>query len=111
MKIAHFSEIENKPIDDKEVAGVSMRMLISSDDGAPNFAMRLFHVEPKGYTFYHSHDWEHEMFVIEGEGEVVTSDGSKSIKQGFAVFIAPDEVHQIKNTGNCMLSFLCLVPN
>jgi len=73
--------------------------------------MRLFHVEPGGYTFHHSHDFEHEIFVIEGEGEVLTPEGTKPFKAGYAIFIVPDEIHQFKNNGKTRLSFLCLVPN
>lgn len=111
MKISHFSEIEQQPVHDTNVAGVSKRILISAMDNAPNFTMRLFHVEPGGYTYYHSHDFEHEVFVVEGEGEVVTPDGSKPFETNYAIFIEPGEVHQFKNTGKTRLSFLCLVPN
>jgi len=111
MKISHYSQIEAQPVPDASVSGVSKRILISTKDNAPNFTMRLFHVEPGGYTYHHSHDFEHEIFVIEGEGEVVTSESSTPINAGYAVFIKPGEVHQLKNSGNSRLSFLCLVPN
>ena len=111
MKIAHYKEIEEKPFEDADVSGVSRRILISAKDNAPNFTMRLFHVEPGGYTYHHSHDFEHEVFVIEGEGEVVTPEGSTPFKTGYSIFVEPDEIHQFKNTGNTRLSFLCLVPN
>ena len=111
MKINHYSEIEEQPIEDTNVSGVSKRILISAKDNAPNFTMRLFHVEPGGYTYNHSHDFEHEVFVIEGEGEVVTPDSSKPFTTGYAIFIEPGEVHQFRNTGQTRLSFLCLVPN
>jgi len=111
MKISHFTEIEEQPVDDANVSGVSKRILISAGDNAPNFTMRLFHVDPGGYTYNHSHDFEHEVFVIEGEGEVVTPAGSTPFKSGFAIFVEPNEIHQFRNTGQTRLSFLCLVPN
>jgi quercetin dioxygenase-like cupin family protein len=111
MKITHFSEIKAKPVEDAGVSEVSKRILISVEDKAPNFTMRLFHVEPGGYTYHHSHDFEHEVFVIEGEGEVMTPEGSKPFKTGYAIFVEPGEVHQFRNTGQTQLSFLCLVPN
>ncbi|MFZ5516115.1 MAG: cupin domain-containing protein [Candidatus Zhuqueibacterota bacterium] len=110
MKAVHYTDIDAKSIEVDGVSGVTMRMLISHDDGAPNFAMRLFHVEPGGYTFHHSHDWEHEMFVIEGQGEAITPDGTKPVQAGYAIFVPPGEVHQFRNTGATRLSFLCLVP-
>ncbi len=107
----HYSNIESNPVKAEGVSGVSMRMLISKNDGAPNFAMRLFHVEPGGYTFHHSHEWEHEMFVIEGEGQAITNEGTNDLKAGYTIFVPPGEVHQFKNTGTTRLSFLCVVPN
>jgi quercetin dioxygenase-like cupin family protein len=111
MKINHYSEIEKQPVEDTTVSGVSKRILISAKDNAPNFTMRLFHVEPGGYTYYHSHDFEHEAFIIEGAGEIVTPGGVIQFKTGFAIFVEPGEVHQFRNTGKTRLSFLCLVPN
>jgi len=84
---------------------------ISDKDKAPNFAMRLFEVAPGGYTpFLHTHDWEHEIFILEGEG--VTNDGEKviKIKSGTVIYVAPNEKHQFKNTGTGTLKLLCLIP-
>ena len=111
MKIAHYSEIDEIKIHDSNTAGVTRRVLISAEDNAPNFTMRLFHIEPDGYTYHHTHDFEHEIFVVEGEGEAITSEGPKPVKTGSAIFIEPNEVHQIKNTGETRMSILCIVPN
>jgi quercetin dioxygenase-like cupin family protein len=111
MKINHYSEIEATPVRDPNVSGVSRRVLISASDNALNFTMRLFHVEPGGYTYHHSHDFEHEIFIIEGEGEVINNHGLKLCQAGYAIFVEPNEVHQLKNTGKTQMSFLCLVPN
>jgi quercetin dioxygenase-like cupin family protein len=111
MKITHYNEIEEIPVQDPNVSGVSRRVLISAADNAPNFTMRLFHVEPDGYTYYHSHDFEHEIFIIEGEGEVIIGEDSKPIQAGYAILVQPNEVHQLKNTGNIRMTLLCLVPN
>jgi len=56
---------------------VRVKWLIDEKVGAENFAMRLFEVEPGGYTPYHKHPWEHEVFVLEGDGVVVGVDGEK----------------------------------
>jgi quercetin dioxygenase-like cupin family protein len=50
---------------------VKVRWLITKEIGAENFAMRLFEIEPGGYTPLHSHPWEHEVFILEGEGVVI----------------------------------------
>lgn len=111
MKITHYQEIKATPVLDPNVSGVSRRVLISAADNAPNFTMRLFHVEPGGYTYHHSHDFEHEIFIIEGSGTAITEHGSAPFEAGSVILVEPNEVHQLKNTGVMRMSFLCLVPN
>ena len=41
----------------EEVAGVSRRDIITADDGAPLFTMRVFEVEPGSSTPSHSNQW------------------------------------------------------
>ena len=111
MKIADYKEINAEPVDFEETKDVKVRWLISDKDKAPNFAMRLFEVGPGGYSPLHTHKWEHEVFVLEGEG--VTTDGVKEskIKSGTVVYVGPEEKHQFKNTGTDTLKFLCMIPN
>jgi len=52
-----------------------MRDLISEKDGAPNFRLRHFVIEPGGHTPLHRHDWEHENYFISGKGILVTERG------------------------------------
>ena len=89
---------------------VRVKWLIDEKVGAENFAMRLFEVEPGGYTPYHKHPWEHEVFVLEGDGVVVGVDGENKITKGSVVFIPPNEKHQFRNVGDKALKFLCLIP-
>jgi len=77
---------------------------------APTFVMRKFRIKPGGYTPLHAHDYEHEVYVLEGLGEVRNEKQSIPIKQGSVVFIPPNEVHQFRNVGDDDLVFLCLVP-
>lgn len=110
MKILHYSEVEAKDAGEG-VSKLKVRWLITKDMGAENFAMRLFEIEPGGYSPFHSHPWEHEVFILEGEGIVVGVSEKRSFKPGDAIFIPPNEKHQFKNDGNKTLKFLCLVPN
>lgn len=58
--------------------GVKIRVIISKEDGAPNCVMRRFTIEPGGHTPYHTHNWEHEIYVLSGEGEARQGDRSVS---------------------------------
>lgn len=87
-----------------------MRLLISEKEGAENFAMRMFTVAPGGHTPYHFHDYEHEVFVLEGKGLLRGEDGSHEFASGAVIFVQPNEKHQFVNAGDSPLKFLCLIP-
>lgn len=93
------------------VEGVTIRWLISKDDGAPGFAMRLFEVEPGGHSPLHSHDWEHEVYIVDGSGEIVFEGERKKFEKGWFILVPPCREHQFVNTGDDVMRFLCLVPN
>jgi quercetin dioxygenase-like cupin family protein len=109
MKARHWSEIEAKDADEG-ASKLKVRWLITKDMGARNFAMRLFEMQPGGNSPLHSHDWEHEVFVLEGEGTVLGGSEERQFKPGDAVFVPPNERHQFRNTGKKPVKFLCLVP-
>jgi quercetin dioxygenase-like cupin family protein len=111
MKVAHFSQTPAEKVHMEGAEGVCVRWLISDRDGAPNFAMRYFEIEPGGYTPRHSHPYEHEVFILEGEGVVLEGDIERRLRPGVAVYVAPNELHQFRNTGATVLRMLCLVPH
>jgi len=106
--IRNYKEVLEQKVN--EGKGVRVRWLISKPEGAPNFAMRLFTVEPGGYTPFHSHPWEHEVFILSGEGELVGENDTLPFKEGDAIFVKPLEYHQFKNTGDDDLRFICVIP-
>jgi len=90
-----FNHLEVKA-EKVEMAGakdVTVRWLITKKTGAENFAMRLFEMYPGGYTPLHNHDWEHEIYVLDGEGIVRGGDKEKEFKRGDVIFIPPNERH------------------
>jgi quercetin dioxygenase-like cupin family protein len=89
---------------------VKVRWLITKEMGAENFAMRLFEIEPGGYTPLHNHPWEHEVFILEGEGVVIGENKEIKFKEGYVVFIPPGEKHQFRNTCERVVKLLCLIP-
>lgn len=111
MKVVNYESIEQNPVEMQGANGCSMRQLVTDADGAPNFAMRQFEVAPGGNTPLHSHPYEHEVFVLEGQGIVMEGDQERPLQKGDVVYVAPDDVHQFKNVGDGPLKFLCLVPN
>lgn len=111
MKVNHYEIVTQKPVELEGSKGCSVRWLVGPEQGAPNFAMRQFEVAAGGHTPRHRHPYEHEVFVLEGTGEVLEGDVAHPLRSGDVIYVRPDEVHQFRNTGNVPLKFLCLVPN
>ena len=106
MKVINYREAKSI----KEVPGVTKRDVITADDGAPNFCMRVFEIEPASSSPSHSHPFEHEVFVISGRGLVLGEAGATQIEEGSVIFVAPNEHHCFVNNGNQTLRFVCLIP-
>ena len=111
MKIQNYEQTEQQPVTMEGSVGCSVRWLIGTKEQAPNFAMRQFEVAAGGHTPKHSHPYEHEVFVLEGEGVILEGDTEHKLSAGDVVFVKPDEIHQFQNRGESPLKFLCLVPN
>jgi quercetin dioxygenase-like cupin family protein len=111
MTVQHYEQVAAAPVDMPGAAGCRVRWLVGEKDGAPTFAMRQFEVEAGGYTPKHSHDFEHEVFVLEGTGTLIEGELEQPLGPGDVVFVRPNEIHQFRNTGGAPLKFLCLIPN
>jgi quercetin dioxygenase-like cupin family protein len=83
-----------------------MHEVITNADGAPNFSMRVFEIEPGSSTPYHSHPWEHEVFVFSGRGVVKSEAGETQVKKDSVVFIPAEEQHCFTSNGNEPLRFV-----
>jgi quercetin dioxygenase-like cupin family protein len=111
MQVKSTESVPSQKVVMPGASGCTVRWLVSDEDGAPNFAMREFEVAVGGYTPRHSHPYEHEVYVLAGEGVVYRGDEAHPIKSGDAVYVESDEVHQFKNVGSAPMRFLCMVPN
>lgn len=111
MKVQSLEQVESVPVTMEGAVGCRVRWLIGERDGAPNFAMRQFEVQPGGHTPKHSHPYEHEVYVLEGTGEILEGDVPRAFRAGDVILVQPDEIHQFRNTSQAPLKFLCLVPN
>jgi len=89
-----------------------IRWLIDKRQGAPNFALRVIELPGQGDRIpLHRHDYEHEVFVLEGKGRVLAADGAKDVARGDYVFTLPGEEHGFENTGDGPFRFICVIPN
>lgn len=110
MHVAKWDEVDGKTVAEAGAEGVTIRVLMGENVGAPNFTMRRFEVAPGGRTPYHSHPWEHEVYVLSGRGTVRRKDGEAAVGPGSFVYVAPGEEHNFSNAGDSPFSFLCIIP-
>ena len=111
MKVNHHSDIELKAVEMEGAANTKVRQLIGANVSAANFAMRMFEIDPGGHTPRHQHDYEHEIYVLEGEGVVFEGDEQHTLKSGDVIYVHPNDIHQFRNTGSETMKMLCLIPN
>ena len=110
MIVKKYHEVEKEKLTTAGVKDATIRWLIGMDSPAPNFYMRLFEVEPGGHSPFHSHEMEHEIFVVEGKGRINTEKEPIPLEQGSFALIMPEEKHQFENVGDTTFKFLCVIP-
>lgn len=91
--------------------GITIRWVIGRPEGAPNFAMRVIEFQPGAVFETHQHPFEHEIFVLEGEGVAEGPEGEIPMRPGVALYVPPDEPHGYRNTGEGTLRFICVIPH
>jgi quercetin dioxygenase-like cupin family protein len=107
--VKHYSQVPVKEFG-PEAPGAAIRVLISEEDGAPVYKMRMIEIQAKGSSPHHHHPYEHENYVLEGEGEVEINGQCYPLKPGTVVLVPADALHQYRNTGASLLRFLCSIP-
>jgi len=110
MNVFRYDTVKVEDVVTEGASKVKVRWLITKEMGANNFAMRVFEVAPDGYTPLHSHSWEHEIFVLDGTGELYDGKKVTFFKAGDVAFVPSNERHQFKNNGKLLLRFICLIP-
>lgn len=111
MKITNLKQCEKSPVNLNGASKASRQVPIGKADGAPNFSIRVFTLEPGGHTPHHLHDSEHLNYVISGQGEVMNGEQPSPVSAGDFVLVNPQEKHQYRNTGDAPLVFMCMVPS
>jgi quercetin dioxygenase-like cupin family protein len=112
MKTISLNKVEKKKVNMQGAEKAWKQMPLSTEDGVPMYSLRVFTVEPGGFTPYHQHPYEHMNYIIEGEGALVDADGNeRPIKAGDFALVNPDEKHQYRNkSGDKPFVMICGVP-
>lgn len=109
-----IKNMDQVPLQDVNMEGakdVKVRVLFGPADNAPTFAMRVFELSGGGHTPFHTHPFEHEAMLLDGDIAVVTEEGDRPLQKGDVILVPPDEKHQFKNRSETESArFMCLVP-
>lgn len=102
--------VPSRAVTDDGAAGIEIREVFTDREGAPTFALRRFDVAPGGHTPFHVHPWEHEVYILEGEGELRTEAAVRRFHAGDALLVPPNVRHQFAGTAVNAMRFLCMIP-
>ncbi len=111
MKIIHYKKAKIATYSGDAAKGVTGRVLIGKADGAKNLCLRVFELEAGAYTGKHAHDWEHEVFIHAGKGSILRDGKWVPFGAEDVIFIPGGEEHQLRNDGNELLIFVCVIPS
>ncbi|HID88877.1 MAG TPA: cupin domain-containing protein [Anaerolineae bacterium] len=102
--------VPEKEVADPDTEGVTGKVLIGPQDGAPHFRIRYFRIEPGGHSRLDQHPHDHGVYVLHGHGLVRMGDEEVEVGPGDVVYIPGNERHQFRAVGDEPLGFLCVVP-
>lgn len=89
----------------------TLRELINANSANVSFGYSLAHawVKPKSKTLPHKLKSSELYYILRGEGKMYIDDKIKEVEKYDAIYIPPNAVQHIENTGNEDLVFLCIV--
>ena len=102
--------IDPELYEESGTAGATRRVLIGPADGARNFAMRYFEIPPGGRSALDRHAHDHGVYILKGKARLALRGAAHDLGPGDVAYIAPYEAHQLENTGDEPLGFLCVIP-
>ena len=93
----------------EEVQQVIKHVLVGPDEGAPNFVIRYFQVPVGDNTFYDQHPHEHGIVILHGTAKVQINEEFFELGPLDAIFISGNDIHQLTNSGDTPLGFICVI--
>lgn len=111
MICKHLLDIPAEKIEKEGFHAMSARFALTKQDGVPHYALRVMEFGPGGCTSLHAHKEEHEFYFLDDHAALVTANGEQvKMRQGDCVYIAPRELHQLKNLGSGIMRVVCTIP-
>lgn len=87
---------------------ISRQTLLEGGDDLP-VEVRVFEIQPGGYSTLERHEHQHVVMVLRGQGRVLVADSVVEVAPHDLVHIPAMTWHQFQATGDSPLGILCLV--
>jgi quercetin dioxygenase-like cupin family protein len=111
MYAINYKERKEEPVEFAGSKKTFLRWLIGRNTGAKTYAMRHFDIKPGGIIPLHTHEEEHEIFVLEGEAKILGGETGAVAKKDDVVFVPSNLPHGYDNTeGKTSFRFICVIP-
>ena len=106
--VKRADRVERRPV----AAGraTETQVLIGTEDGAPNFALRRFIMGEGGGMPRHTNTVEHEQYVLRGRARIGVGDRVHEVAAGHALYIPAGTPH-FYEVVEAPFEFICVVPN
>lgn len=110
MPVMKNREIEMASVSMEGVKGAAKANVIGPEQGWEDHTLRVFAIEPGGFTPLHQHDWQHINYIIAGKGELMIDGHPHEVSAGDYAYIPPNTEHQFTNPNEDEFKFICIVP-
>lgn len=111
MPIVKQQEIKLQEVKMDGVAKTSKANVIGPEQGWKTDTLRVFRINPGGFTPHHQHDWEHVNYIMKGKGTLTIGDETKEVVAGDFALVPPNVKHQFRNPFDSDFEFICIVPD
>lgn len=74
-----------------------------------NYSLAYAKVKPGKKTLKHRLKYSEVYYILKGKGMMYIDKEKRSVNSGDTIYIPPDSIQSIKNTGKSDLEFLCIV--
>lgn len=99
-------ESEGKVVPD--ICGTAIEMINAETAGSSKLSFAMLIIEPGERSRRHFHKETEEIYyILSGQGRVEIDNETFDIRQGHAIFLPIGSYHQISNTGDQKLIFVC----
>ena len=88
-----------------------LRELLSpqKEDIAIRYSLAHARLKPGQISLAHRLESSEVYYILEGQGEMHIDDEKENVSKGQVIYIPPNSIQKIKNTGTVDLTFLCIV--